>query len=331
MRFVVHGAGGIGGVIAARLHQSAHDVVAIARGAHLEVWRANGLRLQTPDEDEVLDIPVVGHPNELELGADDVVLLAMKSQDTVAAIADLPPDVAVVCVQNGVANERECLRRFERVYGICVMCPTSFVEPGIVQAQSSPITGLLDIGRYPVGVDDTAETVAAALRASTFESVPRLDIMRWKHAKLLMNLGNAVQALCEPGGTKQLNALLRAEGVAALTAAGVPFASDEEDRARRGELMTMRPINGAMRGGGSTWQSFARGTGSIETDHLNGEIVLLGRLHGVPTPANALIQRLANDAAHARRPPCSMTAAEVLALLGSRAQDLGLREAPSGP
>ena len=40
------------------------------------------------------------------------------------------------------------------------------------------------------------------------------------------------------------------------------------------------------RPGGSTTQSLARGTGSIETDWLNGEIVLLGRLHGVPTPAN---------------------------------------------
>ena len=315
MRLIVHGAGGIGGVMAARLHQAGHDVVAIARGDHLEAWRATGLRLQTPDEDVVLDVPVVGHPSELTLGADDVVLLTMKSQDTVAAITELSPDVAVVCAQNGVANEREVLRRFERTYGICVMMPTSFTEPGIVQAQSAPITGLLDIGRYPEGVDDVAESVAAALGSATFESVPRPDIMRWKHAKLLMNLGNAIQALCEPGGTKELIERVRAEGVAALTAAGIPFASDEEDAARRGDLLTMRPIAGTMRGGGSTWQSFARGTGSIETDHLNGEIVLLGRLHGVPTPVNALVQRLANDAARRRTPPGSMKATDVLALL----------------
>lgn len=315
MRLVIHGAGGIGGVMAARLHQAGHDVVAIARGAHLDAWRSGGLRLQTPDEDVVLEVPVAGHPSELALGADDVVLLTMKSQDTVAAIADLPPDVAVVCAQNGVANEREVLRRFERTYGICVMMPTSFTEPGVVQAQSSPITGLLDIGRYPDGVDDVAESVAAALASATFESVPRPDVMRWKHAKLLMNLGNAIQALCAPGGTKELIERVRAEGIAALTAAGIPFASDEEDAARRGDLLTMRPIAGTMRGGGSTWQSFARGTGSIETDHLNGEIALLGRLHGVPTPVNALVQRLANDAARRRTPPGSMTADEVLALL----------------
>ena len=48
----------------------------------------------------------------------------------------------------------------------------------------------------------------------------------------------------------------------------------------------MHDIGGRRRGGGSSWQSLARGTGTIETDYLNGEIVLLGRLHGVPTPVN---------------------------------------------
>ena len=48
--------------------------------------------------------------------------------------------------------------------------------------------------------------------------------------------------------------------------------------------------------GGSSWQSLVRGTGTIETDFLNGEIVLLGRLHGIPTPVNADIQRRVRDA-----------------------------------
>jgi 2-dehydropantoate 2-reductase len=289
--------------------------VGIARGAHLDAWRADGLRLQSADEDVVLDVPVAASPAEAKVTADDVVILAMKSQDTVAAIADLPDGVPIVCAQNGVSNEREVLRRFERVYGICVMCPTQFLEPGVVQANSSPVTGLLDIGRYPSGVDDVAEGVAAALRSSTYESVARDDIMRWKHRKLLMNLGNAVQAVCGHGGTKPLVDRIRDEGIAALAAAGIPVASEQEDAERRGNRMTIRPIEGAQRGGGSSWQSLARGTGQIETDHLHGEIVLLGRLHGVPTPANALIQRLANQAAAERREPGSMTADEVLSLL----------------
>jgi 2-dehydropantoate 2-reductase len=319
MRVVVYGAGGIGGVIAARLHQHGHVVVAIARGEHLDVWRSKGLRVQSPDDDVIVDVPVVGHPSEVDLRDGDVVVLTMKSQDTVDAldaIAALAPDAPIVCAQNGVSNEREALRRFERAYGICVMMPTTFVDPGVVQASSAPTSGILDVGRFPAGSDDVCEELAAALASSTFSSMPDPAIMRQKHTKLLMNLGNSVQAVCgDARGTREIHARLKAEGEAALQAAGIAYATAEEDAARRGDLLQIRPIDGAMRGGGSTWQSFARGTGSIEVDHLNGEIVLLGRLHGVPTPANALLQRLANDAARARREPGFLTPDEVLSLL----------------
>ena len=78
----------------------------------------------------------------------------------------------------------------------------------------------------------------------------------------------------------------------------------------------MRRIDGERRGGGSTWQSLARGTGRVETDLLNGEIVLLGRLHGVPTPVNALLQDVANELARTGAPPASLTEADLLARLG---------------
>ena len=64
--------------------------------------------------------------------------------------------------------------------------------------------------------------------------------------------------------------------------------------------MKMSPIAGQRRGGGSTWQSLARGMPTVETDYLNGEITLLGRLHGVPAPANAAMQRLMHRAARER-------------------------------
>ena len=63
------------------------------------------------------------------------------------------------------------------------------------------------------------------------------------------------------------------------------------------------------------FQSLARG-GTVEVDYLNGEIVLLGRLHGVPTPVNELLQRTANELARARRPPGSLDAAELLRRVG---------------
>jgi 2-dehydropantoate 2-reductase len=60
--------------------------------------------------------------------------------------------------------------------------------------------------------------------------------------------------------------------------------------------LDVKPIGDRERAGSSSWQSLARGTGTIETDFLNGEIVLLGRLYGVPTPLNQAICRLADDA-----------------------------------
>src|SRR3546814_5612970 len=81
-----------------------------------------------------------------------------------------------------------------------------------------------------------------------------------------------------------LAAAARAEGREVMEAAGIDRARSAEETARRGDLVKILPIDGATRSGGSTWQSIARGTGRVEVDQLNGEIVLLGRLHGVPTP-----------------------------------------------
>jgi len=67
--------------------------------------------------------------------------------------------------------------------------------------------------------------------------------------------------------------------------------------------------------GSSTWQSLVRGSGTTEVDWLNGEIVLLGRLHGIPTPVNELLQRETNAAARANRPPRSMAAEDLVARL----------------
>jgi 2-dehydropantoate 2-reductase len=322
VRVVVLGAGGIGGSIGARLHQSGHDVVLIARGAHGEAIRERGLTFETPEERVTLRIPAYEHPKDLTWRDDDVVVLAAKSQDTDAAARDLHAaagQVPVVSAQNGVANERTLARWFSGVHGMCVMMPTAHLEPGVVQAHSAAATGILDLGRFPDGVDDVDEAVAATLRASRFECVARPDIMRWKYRKLVNNLGNAVQALCGRGlDTPEALAaldLLTAEADAVFAVAGIDPVTDEEDDVRRADHLQLRPIGDEPRAGGSTWQSLSRGSG-VETDFLNGEIALLGRLHGVPTPANEHVQELMTDAAGRGLAPGSMSTAELLERLG---------------
>ena len=199
------------------------------------------------------------------------------------------------------------------MYAVSVACPTSHLEPGVVQAWSTPVTGLLDIGCYPTGNDQVSEMVAADLRAATFSSYPVEAIDRWKNGKLLTNLGNAIEAVCGPHErVGPLGDLLAAEGQAVLSAAGLAAATAQEDRDRRSDLLQPGRIAGQTRPGGSSWQSLRRGTGDIETDFLNGEIVLLGRIHGVPTPANELLQRLARDLAVTHYAPGAILSSAIL-------------------
>jgi 2-dehydropantoate 2-reductase len=317
-RYVVYGAGAIGGVIAAQLHRAGLEVAVIARGEHLAAIRRDGLTLRTPEGAHALRVEAAAAPVEIRWRDDDIVLLAMKSQDTEAALAELaavaPQSVVVVCAQNGVANERAALRRFENTLGMCVICPASHLAPGIVEAESLPCPGILDVGRYPEGVASAAEEVAGAMTAAAFSSRAVPDVMRWKYAKLLVNLGNAVEAVCGTEGRGgELARLVHGEGVGVLDAAGIAHVSAEEDATRRDGLLSLRPVEGRIRGGGSSWQSLTRGAGSIEADYLNGEIVLLGRLHGLATPANATLQRIANRMARDRVPPGAVTEEEVLA------------------
>jgi 2-dehydropantoate 2-reductase len=110
--------------------------------------------------------------------------------------------------------------------------------------------------------------------------------------------------------------LARDQATAVLDAAGIAYVDRDEDRARRGDRMTLGEIPGRVRGGGSSWQSLQRGTGNIEADYLNGEIVLLGRMHGVPTPVNELLQRRARQAAENHTAPGSVPVEELRKELG---------------
>ena len=102
---------------------------------------------------------------------------------------------ALFTAQNGVANEPAALRLFADVHAVCVWLPATHLDPGVVVANGHPHPGMLHLGRYPSGSDDTDRAVAADLTAAGFVAPVRDDVMRWKYGKLLGNLGNGLQAL----------------------------------------------------------------------------------------------------------------------------------------
>jgi 2-dehydropantoate 2-reductase len=315
MRLVILGAGAIGGVVGGFLARANREVLLVARGAHLVEIQTRGLRVETPDEAFVVHPPVVDARSSIDWRAGDVVLLAVKTQDAATALRELaaPAHVPIVCLTNGVEAERIALRHAREVYGAYVMMPGTYLTPGVVRTWASPVPGAIDVGRYPDGTGEHADELAGELLVAGFASEVRTTIMRWKRGKLLSNLANGAEALSGPAArTSDVAERARREGRACFAAAGLSCTTEAEDAARREGLLS-KPIAGATREGGSTWQSLARGASALETDYLNGEIALLGRLHGVPTPVNEALQRLAAEAARAGIKPGSMPIDELIA------------------
>ena len=282
----------------ARLHLVGEEVVLIARGEHAAVLQSEGLHFVSPRINQVLDIPTVVHPREIDFQSNDVVILCMKGQHTESALRDLannaPDSISVVCCQNGVANERMALRRFAHVYGMVVLVPAEHLKPGEVINFADSKAGMLDAGCYPQGVDANVEEITDAVDGAGFSSMPQENIMSYKYSKLLGNLNNAVQAVTGVG-SRELSRKLREEALACYDAADIECTSFEENIRRR-ERIQGGPVPGHERHGGSSLQSMMRQTGDIEADYLNGEIVQLGRLHGIQTAANVVVQRVANQA-----------------------------------
>ncbi|MBF4577183.1 ketopantoate reductase family protein [Frondihabitans sp. VKM Ac-2883] len=316
MRYVIIGAGAIGGVLGARLaqHGSPHEPLLIARGDHGALIAADGLRIRSPESDVVVRVPVAASPGEVRLEADDVLVVATKTQSLDEALRDwvdrpvysgdavagtAGSSLPLLVALNGLEGERIASRYFDRVFGVCVWLPGVHLVPGEVLVRIAPSSGTFIIGRFGAVASnadlDLLATLEADWEAAGFRVFIDDDVMRWKHRKLLSNLGNAVQAILGPSDPSAgaIHGALEAEAVELYHSLGISWPSDAAEAERRGNAFDIRPVPGAPDElGGSSWQSVQRG-GSIETDYLNGEIALLARLHGRTAPLNAEVQRLA--------------------------------------
>src|SRR5215472_11763682 len=85
MRIAIFGTGAVGGYFGGRLAQAGEDVTFVARGAPLKALRESGLRVESVDGDFVV-YPVHATENAMDIGAVDVVLLAVKAWQVPEAI-----------------------------------------------------------------------------------------------------------------------------------------------------------------------------------------------------------------------------------------------------
>ena len=301
---VVYGAGAIGSLVGARLHEAGASVHLIGRQAQVDAIRANGLLVKGLEASRLVHVPAA---TTLE-GRPDIILLTVKSQDVKDAcrdIARLGTDATVVTMQNGVRSDREAAEILGRgrIVGCVLNISATYLEPGVVEQNTREF---FQIGApFPESAARVDAVLALLSPVMRTEFVP--DIARARWTKLMANLNNAImaitglpigKALRDPGLARLSIATIR-EGVRTAQLGG--FGLDQSRRARTFRLMSTLPMSlsylifGKRLAGNfpadsgygpSTLQSFQRGSSS-ELDYLNGEIVTLGQQIGRPTPYNA--------------------------------------------
>ena len=300
----VFGAGAIGSLVGARLHESDIDVRLVGREAQVDAIRARGLLVKGKNGSRVVRVPAT---TSLD-GSADIILLTVKSQDVQDAcrtIAGLRSAATVVTMQNGVRSDREAsdILGRDRIVGCVLNISATYLEPGVVEQNTS---GLFQVGApFPESKARVDAVLALLSLAIKTELVP--DIARSRWTKLMANLNNAImaitgwpigRALRHPGLTRLSIATIR-EGVKTAQLGG--YGLDQSRWARTFRLMSTLPMplsyrlfRGRLAGnfppdstyGPSTLQSFQRHSSS-ELDYLNGEIVTLGDRIGRPTPYNS--------------------------------------------
>lgn len=307
-RYIIVGAGAVGASLAAQFALSGIDYALVGRGAQISHIKKHGLTFQRPESTHQIELSAFDLAEPPALGQDDILLLMVKSQDAAAALSfwswrsvtrsSLPAaaSLPIVTFQNGLATEAAALRTFANVYGASILTPARFTQTGTVVVGGQPQLGIVTVGRFPAGRDETSDQIVADLNRAGYLAEAADDIRRWKAAKILHNVLNVLELFEGASDLRaKISAAIVAEARQAIEAAGYSVASPSE---RTLDISGWRiaPNSGISPGQQSTWQSFTRGASS-EVDFLNGEIVLLGRLHGVATPYNEAVQTLAGELA----------------------------------
>src|ERR1700733_10619345 len=290
-RYVIIGAGAIGGTVGAMLARAGIPTVLVARGRHAEVLASAGITLRTPDGTFRTAVTAASRPEQVQLTLRDVLVFATKTQQLDAALqewVDQPvfgpngqhdlvgtagEQLPAMTALNGVAAEEKALRYFRRVFGVCVWLPAVHLEPGEVIVRSWPVAGQFHIARWPASLStqqdaDLLSGLAETWSAAGIRVRSPDDVAPWKYNKLLSNLGNAVGAMAaEAADISAVVAAVRAEGENVLRHAGIDFVPFETSTAVRADGPKPRPVPGWNGGASnSTWQSLSRNTGNVETD-----------------------------------------------------------------
>lgn len=297
MRIAVVGAGGVGGYFGARLAQGGEDVVFVARGAHLQAMRTDGLRIESPKGDYVLSA-VEADENMARIGPVDAVLVAVKAWQLPATIETirplLGPETAVVPLLNGVeapAVLAQALGPEHVLAGLCGI--VAYIDaPGRIKHVG--IDPWVRFGEIDNSVSDRVERLREVCERSPGMdvSVPTdIQVALWQKFLFIAPTSGVgavtratFSAMRETPETREL--IERAMGEALQVGRAQGVALDDKSLQR-----ALAAVDAAPAGGTTSMQRDIEAGRRSELDAQTGAIVRLGAQLGVATPINEVLYR----------------------------------------
>ncbi len=297
MRIAVMAAGAVGGYFGARMAAAGHDVHFIARGAHLDAIRKNGLKIESPLGNlHLKDAKVTDNP--ADVGPVDIVLFAVKLWDTEKAAEQAKPlvgsDTRVITLQNGIDSVERIgpILGDDHVVGGIAFIPTVISAPGVITHSGQ--FAAMHFGRIDGKPDAKLTAFADAAKAASVDIkiVDSINRDRWHKFIFLTALSGMTSAARSPIGpimadpqTRAFYRQLMSEVLAVGRAKGVPLSEDFIDERMTFSDDAPKTMKASM------CHDLDRGN-RMELDWLAGKVVELGRETGVPVPANEAVYTL---------------------------------------
>lgn len=300
MRIVVMGTGGVGGYFGARLAAAGEDVRFVARGAHLEAMRRDGLKIDSKLGDLTLK-PVTASHDPKDLGPADLVMIAVKlwgTQDAIEAVRPLiGPKTSVVSFQNGVGAIDALTKAFgkEPVLGGVAHIATVIGAPGVIKHTGT--MAKLTIGEPPYlqntggGTSPRVQAIYGAAKKAGIDVVASEDIQKsiWEKFVFLASFSGVTALTRLPKGPIMADPDMRlmfadaiAEACAVARAKGIGLAPDHEAKA----LGWADGLPAEMKA--SMLHDLEAGN-RLEVEFLSGAVARLGAEAGVATPVHRTI------------------------------------------
>lgn len=287
LRIAIVGSGAVGCYYGGRLAQHGHEVHFLLRSDY-EAVKTGGLRVKSCDGD--FHLPQVNcHRSTAEIGACDLVIVAMKTTANEALPGLIPPllgpDTMILTLQNGLGSDdflAECFGTERVLGGLCFVC-INRTAPGVVEHFAQ---GHISLGEHCGPPQPRTLALAEMLRASGISCSVEENLLcaRWK--KLVWNVpfnglsiaaGNKDTAaiLAEPALEQRVRDLMREIiETAGRLGHSIPLGLIDTMIERTRSMAGYKP---------SSLVDFLAGR-EVELDTIWGEPLHRARLAGLPMP-----------------------------------------------